>query len=82
VRIGIWPIWLLWCQGIFPYLFIRHLMPLLLKILVHSESRAIIIGKLESWIPASIPDIHKICVGPYGDDMGRFGKTSFQIAKK
>jgi long-chain acyl-CoA synthetase len=42
------------------------------QILVHSESRAIIIGKLDSLESqqSGIPDIHKICVGLYGDDMG------------
>jgi long-chain acyl-CoA synthetase len=53
------------------------------QILVHSESRAIIIGKLDSLESqqSGIPDIHKICVGPMAMIWGRFGKTS-QIAKK
>ncbi|MCJ7758081.1 MAG: AMP-binding protein [Gillisia sp.] len=39
------------------------------QILVHSDSRAIIIGKLEDFESqqSGIPDIHKICVGLYGD---------------
>jgi long-chain acyl-CoA synthetase len=42
------------------------------QILVHSESRAIIIGKLDDLESqqSGIPDIHKICVGLYGDDNG------------
>jgi long-chain acyl-CoA synthetase len=53
------------------------------QILVHSESRAIIIGKLDSLESqqSGIPDIHKICVGFMAMIWGRFGKTS-QIAKK
>jgi long-chain acyl-CoA synthetase len=39
------------------------------QILVHSDSRAIIIGKLDDFESqqSGIPDIHKICVGLYGD---------------
>ncbi|MFT7164095.1 MAG: long-chain acyl-CoA synthetase [Flavobacterium sp.] len=42
------------------------------QILVHSGSKAIIIGKLDDLKSqkAGIPDIHKICVGLYGDDEG------------
>jgi long-chain acyl-CoA synthetase len=42
------------------------------QILVHSDSKAIIIGKLDDLKSqkAGIPDIHKICVGLYGDDEG------------
>jgi long-chain acyl-CoA synthetase len=42
------------------------------QILVHSESSAIIIGKLDDLASqqSGIPDLHKICVGLYGDDMG------------
>ena len=39
------------------------------QILVHSDSKAIIIGKLDDYESqqAGIPDMHKICVGLYGD---------------
>jgi long-chain acyl-CoA synthetase len=42
------------------------------QILVHSNSKAIIIGKLDDLKSqqSGIPDIHKICVGLYGDDEG------------
>jgi long-chain acyl-CoA synthetase len=42
------------------------------QILVHSDSKAIIIGKLDSLASqqSGIPDIHKICVGLYGDAVG------------
>ncbi len=42
------------------------------QVLVHSESKAIIIGKLEKFEAqkTGIPDIHKICVGLYGNDEG------------
>ena len=42
------------------------------QVLVHSESKAIIIGKLDKFESqkAGIPDIHKISVGLYGNDIG------------
>jgi long-chain acyl-CoA synthetase len=42
------------------------------QILVHSESRAIIIGKLDDLKSqqSGIPDMHKICISLYGDDNG------------
>lgn len=42
------------------------------QILVHSESKAIIIGKLDDLESqqSGFPDIHKICVGVYGDNNG------------
>lgn len=42
------------------------------KILVHSESKAIIIGKLDDFEPqkAGIPDIHKISVALFGENEG------------
>jgi len=42
------------------------------QVLVHSESKAIIIGKLDNFESqkTGIPDIHKISIGLYGNDEG------------
>jgi long-chain acyl-CoA synthetase len=42
------------------------------QLLTHSESKAIIIGKLDDFSSQKkgIPDIHKICIGMYGENEG------------
>lgn len=42
------------------------------QVLVHSESKAIIIGKLDDYQSqkAGVPDIHKISIGMYGENEG------------
>ena len=47
------------------------------QVLVHSESKAIIIGKLDNFESqkAGIPDIHKISIGMYGEDEGKLWET-------
>ena len=44
------------------------------QVLTHSESKAIIIGKLDDFESqkGGIPDIHRISIGMYGEDEGKF----------